>query len=290
MKIGLGSAQFGLKYGISNQTGQTPAQAVKEILLFAQQNKIKFIDTAFQYGEAEAVLGSSLAPDAKFNIITKCPPLGTEGAGKIKKAFEESLRRMQRQNIYGLMVHHAADLMGPDAERLWDLLQEFKSAKLVAKIGVSFYEAAQIDVILKKFPVELVQLPLNIFDQRLLRSGHLKHFKKLGIEIHSRSAFLQGLLLMKPSEIPVNLGSAAGPVEKFQQAAEAKGFSPMQAALQFVNGLPEIDSVICGVNSLDQLKEICAAAALPQAAFDFASFALEDEKIINPSLWPKKSG
>jgi aryl-alcohol dehydrogenase-like predicted oxidoreductase len=136
--------------------------------------------------------------------------------------------------------------------------------------------------------VDLVQVPVNILDQRLIRSGHLAKLKKAGVEIHARSVFLQGLLLMHPEEVSPFFAPVLGKLRDFRLALDDAQITPRRAALRFVDSLPEIDAVICGINTCDQLEElICDLNAVQSGlnSFPFEKFALDDENILNPSKW-----
>jgi len=53
----------------------------------------------------------------------------------------------------------------------------------------------QVDSLLSNFDFDLIQVPFNVFDARLTRDGQLSTLKNKNVEIHTRSAFLQGMLL-----------------------------------------------------------------------------------------------
>jgi len=289
MKIGLGTAQFGMDYGISNCDGKTPEQEVASILDLASQNGIRIIDTAALYGVSEEVLGKTLPSGIDFKIVTKTPRfaksviVGTD-AHILEETLYRSLERLRIPSVFGLLIHHADDVLAVGGNCLIDMMQSLKVRGLVRKIGISIYTEAQIDSVLEKFDIDLIQVPINIFDQRLLQSGHLASAKSAGIEIHSRSAFLQGLLLMNHENIPSQLGSMKDHLKNYQETIRRMGLTPVQAALGFVLGLEEIDSVICGVNNRAQLEEMCRSAR-PLEKEVFTQFAFHDESIINPSLW-----
>lgn len=290
MKIGIGTVQFGLDYGISNKGGRTPKEEVREILDLARKKGVVYLDTASQYGESESVLGAVLGENNPFRIVTKSVALRktqiqADDVNLVRQKFMESLSKCRVNFFYGLLFHEANDLLAEGGERLWELFTEFRDQGLVRKIGVSIYTGAQLDAIAKKFPIELVQAPVNVFDQRLLISGQLQRLKSRDVEIHARSVFLQGLLLMNPEEVPENLKSAVPALRAFQKAAAEGGMSPMQAALNFANSLDEVDVIICGVNNAAQLAEICDASAMKGKRLDYSAFAINDEKILNPANW-----
>lgn len=290
MKLGLGTVQFGADYGISNKDGKTPTAEVAAILDAATELGVRIIDTACLYGDSEDVLGRSMPPDSRFDIVTKTPQFAKQSldeadAQQVEDTFRSSLLRLNRPSVYGLLIHRADDLFVSGGDLLMDRLLTLKQSGLVSKIGVSVYSAHQIDEVLARFPIDLIQLPINALDQRLLQSGHLQKLKRAGVEIHARSIFLQGLLLMGLQDVPDYFSSIRERLESYHRFIEAQGLIPIQAALGFVANIPEIDQVICGVNNRQQLREICAAVQVKVRSEDYADFAVMDEAIVNPALW-----
>lgn len=297
MKLGLGTAQFGLKYGVSNQGGRTPPDEVSRILAFAASVGIQVLDTAPAYDESEEVLGELTSPVSHFRIVTKTRSSGLQrgrfGAGEITAAFTSSLKRLRASRIYGLLVHNPKSLLGERGPWIFEELQALKTKGLVSKIGVSVYNAAEIDGILSMQlldsaqRLDIVQVPINVFDQRLLKSGYLRELKQRNIEIHARSVFLQGLLLMTPESLPSHLCSVRPHLEMYRRHIAALGMSPVGTAIRFAIEQPEIDIVLCGVNNLAQLKDIHqeVSCLCPKSAIDWSQFSFAQETILNPSLW-----
>jgi aryl-alcohol dehydrogenase-like predicted oxidoreductase len=289
MKIGLGTVQFGVDYGISNLNGKTALDEVGKILDVAESAGILTIDTAANYGDSEAVLGAALKKGANFNIVTKTPGfdknlITQEDALFLERTFRASLIKLKVPATYGLMVHHGENLLSDGGEHLMEMLLKLKDEGIVKKIGASVYNAREIEGLLKKYMIDIVQLPINVLDQRLLTSGTLMHLKRAGVEIHARSAFLQGLLLMEPDQLPAHFSTVVAQLKSFRVASAARNLSPVQAALGFPLGLKEIDAVICGVNDHEQLQDICTSARAVESEF-YEQFSFDDERILNPSCW-----
>lgn len=292
MKIGLGTAQFGLDYGISNRLGKVDEGEVRDIIAVAERAGVRVVDTAAAYGDAEERLGRALPPDHRFRIVTKLPRLteGTAGdavEGWARNALATSLARLGVAAVDGLLIHHAGDLLGPHGPRLWSTLEAFQGDRSVGKIGASIYSARDLDALLDRFPLQLVQAPVNVFDQRLLASGHLAGLNAAGIEVHARSVFLQGLLLMEPNQLgDTHFDPARRPLADFQAAARAAGRTPLGAAVSFVMSIDAVDAAVVGVTDAAQLAEIIAAAEPTEALDWYRPFALFDERILDPSRWP----
>lgn len=287
MKIALGGAQFGSDYGISNKEGICPQPEMRKILDYAWPRGVCLIDTAPAYGISEQAIGEVLEGCEKFQIVTKVPPQ-VESAEELVRTFEESLRKLRKPSVYGLLMHRCSELMSQRGAAIYQCLLQLRQKGLVEKIGVSVYDAGEIDAVLDRFAIDLVQLPINILDQRLILSGHLNRIKDLGIEVHARSAFLQGALLMDPLEIPAHLRPLAPYLDKLRQQARALGTSVLHLALQFVVQLEAVDHVICGVTNLAQLEEIVAAASAPLEIARAGEFVPVDSVLLNPAFWGQR--
>ena len=292
MKIGLGTVQFGLDYGVSNPQGITPATEVKDILNLAWKSGITILDTAVSYGMSEEVIGQSMPEGVPFKIVTKTPlfkkdRIDKADATRLKETFLQSLERVKQTTIYGLLVHYANDLLVPGGPYLWQTMEDLKAAGLVKKIGVSVYSPNEIEELAGKYGLDLIQLPVNVFDQRMIQGGYLRYLKDLGIEIHSRSVFLQGLLLMSPGKLPAHFNSIRPIMIKYNETLQKYGISPLTAALAFSYKQQEIDHILVGVNDRDQLRNILKVILNLHGLdhIDFSDYAIIDESIINPSLW-----
>jgi aryl-alcohol dehydrogenase-like predicted oxidoreductase len=205
-------------------------------------------------------------------------------------ALSRSRDRLKVEQIYGLLVHRVSDLGKPGAEHLVEALLETRSRGLVKRIGVSVYDADELLVAERRFRPELVQLPLNVLDQRPIASGLLARLKALGVEIHARSVFLQGLLLMKPSNLPDFFKEVRDPIAALRNRWTRSGLRPLAGCLAFVLHRPEIDAVIVGVNRRSELEEIGAAiAAIVDREVEVGVVPPIDPIYLNPSRWPARS-
>ncbi len=281
---------MGLPYGIANPAGRTPAAEAAAIIAAAGRLGIVLLDTAPGYGVSEEIIGSSLPKGHRFRIVTKTPLGGPEADGeqsadRLEITFLSSLTKLGQTKLYGLLAHRASDLLSPGGSRVFDRMIALRERGLVEKIGASVYSAAEIDAILDRFDIDLIQVPVNVFDQRLLRSGHLKKLRSRGVEIHARSLFLQGLLLMPPEEVPARLGTLSTVSAAYHGILRDKGLSPVRGALGFIAGIGEIDVALVGVDNRAQLDEIHAAFGF-RDDMEYGRFAVDDEALVDPSRWP----
>ncbi len=270
-KLGLGTVQIGMDYGISNKDGQTTFEEVVKILGYARNSGVRILDTAQGYGNAESILGKAGVDD--FDVVTK---MSKEGA------IETSLENLQLDSVYAVLAHNADDLI--NSNMLWDKFQEYKRNGLVEKAGVSVYDAEQIDAVLEKYDIDIIQLPINIYDQRLIQSGHLKELKIRGVEIHVRSAFLQGLLLMDVDELPAKFTSIKKHHAKYLHFLEKNEMTKIEACLGFLYGIKEIDRIVCGVSNCKQFIEIFNLDSKIDSN-EFLEFSITNKRIVNPANW-----
>jgi aryl-alcohol dehydrogenase-like predicted oxidoreductase len=285
LKIALGTAQFGLAYGVANKTGQVDLNEMKAMLQFSAMNGIDTLDTAVAYGDAEIRLKE--AGGQNFHIVTKLPPV-PEGCVLVKQwvkeQVEKSLDRMGVDNLYGLLLHEPYQLEGPISRPLFEALENLKYCGLVQKIGVSIYSPAELENLMKHCELDLVQAPFNLVDRRLHTSGWMQRLVDCGVEIHTRSAFLQGLLLMHRDQIPQKFSHWNQLWDVWHNWQAEHNISAVQACLAFPMAFPQISRVVVGADSLQQLKQIIDASTNPWGK-DFPDISTDTKNLINPSMW-----
>jgi len=279
MKLGLGTVQFGCDYGISNACGQVPFDEIQKILDYAKENGIDTIDTASLYGNSEEVLGQFDLED--FNVVTKTIKIDNRldrvtNFEKFKEAFFSSQKKMGYVQFHGLMFHEASDLLSEQGYALWDLIEDFKQKEFVSKIGVSVYYPEQLIQIIDNFDIDIVQLPLNILDQRFLPL--LPELKSKNIEIHTRSTFLQGLLLMEPNSLNPYFDDLKPLLKKLPE-------NRLKCALKFVNSIQEVDKIIIGVTKVQELADLIKTMKEDFVPIDFNQYIINDERFILPQNW-----
>lgn len=285
-RFALGSAQFGLDYGISNYFGQVKESLVVDILTKAKNNNINTIDTAMIYGGSESILGRIGVRN--FNVITKLPPIpqGKEG-NKIWVAnkINSSKKKLNVNKLYGLLLHKSSDFLGPLGDSLYSYLQELKQDQIINKIGVSIYSPRELDILADNaIKIDIVQAPFNIFDRRLKTSGWIDKLNNLGIEIHVRSIFLQGLLLLSADKRNKYFDKWKHHFDKFEKWTKDTNQKPLEACLNFVHSCEEIDKIIVGIENLKQLEEILSVKNdFPH--YDDKHLIINDNNLINPSYW-----
>ncbi len=283
-RLGLGTVQFGLPYGISNAGGQVTQDEARAILALAHDAGIDLLDTAAAYGTAEATLGQLLAPGHTFRIVTKTLRLAN-GLDAVVDRAHRSVRLLGTKPLDTLMVHSAEDLAGAAGDALWRALERLRDDGLFGRVGISAYAADDPCALARRFRPEAMQVPLSLLDQRLVADGALGTLQALGVEVHVRSLFLQGLLFLAPAALPPRLAHAAPRLTAIRSAIADAGTTPLAAALRFVLDRPEVDHAVVGVTSRAELAGILTAATTTVAGLDMAALALDDPIALTPSLW-----
>ncbi len=285
MRLALGTVQFGLLYGVANKSGQVSQNEAKSMLRIASENSIDTLDTAIAYGESEKCLGEIGVEN--FKLVTKLPSIPDgclDISGWIHEQVTSSLLRLGVEKLYGFLLHKSEDLLGPDGPELYRALGSLKEKGLVKKIGVSIYSPNELEALKNDFSFDLIQAPFNLIDQRLLHSGWMKKLKDSGVEIHTRSTFLQGLLLMKEIDIPPKFSPWKHLWKKWHDWLAENNVSALQGSLAFPLSFPEITRVVVGADSHQQLKEIINATS-NLLNTDLPNLLSADENLINPANW-----
>jgi aryl-alcohol dehydrogenase-like predicted oxidoreductase len=296
-RLGLGTAQFGLDYGITNDRGRSPENEVSAILETAARQGVLMLDTAPAYGEAETVLGRTLPSPSPFTIVTKTPKIAglsvDEAVAHVDSTFRQSLTALNRPRVDGLLAHDADDLCGPAGAAIWTRMCALREEGLVGKLGVSVYTGAQIDAVLERYPIDVIQVPFNALDHRLVESGHLERLARLGIEIHARSIFLQGLLV-SPGRLPATCpDDIRDHLSRLWDAWGQAGLSPLEGALAEGIHQPELSVLVIGVAGVEDLNQGLAAfdrAAATPRPFPAGCFSLSDHWIVDPRQWAVRLG
>jgi aryl-alcohol dehydrogenase-like predicted oxidoreductase len=285
-RIAIGTVQFGIPYGINNKNKKKVCSSeISKILNLAKSAGIDTIDTAMSYGNSENELGYYGV--SQFKIITKLPAIPKDCPDLSKWVEEQlmnSLLRLKLSKVYGLIIHNPEDLLGSLGSELWDILNNFKEKKLINKIGYSIYSPNELDTIFDLFSPDIVQAPYNIFDRRLDKSGWMNRLSNAKIEIHVRSVFLQGLLLIDKKDRPKKFDKWSNFFEKFDLWLQKNNLNAAHAAISFVTNDPRISKIILGIDNSNQLEE-----ALKNLDIKINNFPdelhLQDIDLINPSRW-----
>ena len=286
MRLALGTAQFGLSYGVSNASGKTSYDEACRILSRAAAAGIEMLDTAAAYGDSEQVLGRIGVRNC-WQVVSKVPPLPEDGAnGKdwVLRHVRQSLSRLNVGKLDGLLVHRATDLLGTEGRNVAAGFKEAKDSGMVSEIGFSIYSPHDLAELVVTMPPDLVQAPFNVVDQRLVLSGWLDTLVASGVKVHVRSIFMQGLLLMDRGSRP-SVFQEWDPIwRRWDAAVGSSQDRALSLCIGFVKSYSKLSRIIVGTESTAHLENILNIweAAAP---FDAADLACGDERLVDPSNW-----
>ena len=280
-KLVLGTAQFGMNYGINNARGQVMPDEVNDILHKAGQSGVSYIDTASGYGNSEKILGDSFSlHQYSFRIISKFSPDGQTP----KQQYDSSLRRLKVDKLYAFMVHNFPTYI--EQPQIWEEFVELKEKGLVEHIGFSLYTLSELDYIIENgLEADIVQVPYNILDRQF--EPYFPILKEKGIEVHTRSAFLQGLFFKDTNTFKGNITPLARYVKKIQHYCQQNEIQVQDIALGYVLS-SQADGVLIGVDSLSQLS--CnihsSERSITDKDLDFIrSLEVKEKTLLSPVNW-----
>lgn len=284
-RLALGTVQFGIPYGVANTQGQVNQQEVEKILGYAYDAGVNTLDTAIAYGESEKVLGN--VGVETWRVISKLPAIPRQIdniLNWVMQSVYDSLERLKVSRLYGLLLHHPEQLLESKGGELYQALSLAKEKGLVEKIGISIYSPTELEKLYPYLKFDLIQSPFNIIDSRLVNSGWLSRLKEDGVEVHVRSIFLQGLLLMDSCTRPKYFSRWQSIWDEWDRWLDNTNTSRLECCLGSVISNSQIDRIVVGVDSLAQLQEILDASerSIVQTP---NNVSCQDQELLNPSLW-----
>ena len=296
-RLMVGTVQFGLPYGVANQTGQPSYKEVVEIVAAMIEGGVNCFDTAAAYGNSEEVLGRALIELGvmdRVTVVTKVRALTpTEladpslAAKAIEQSVSESLRRLQLDVLPIVLFHREPDAI------FHERLEVLRDRGWLKRYGVSCDNRPGPAAMFAASGFSALQLPANILDHRHQQSGIFKTAREHNVSIFIRSVYLQGLLLMPEDQIPQELRDVIPARRRLQDLAASSGMDLAELALRYMLSQDGVTSVIVGVETIRQAHDNCklfARGPLPGdllSAIDATQSTLS-EAILTPNLWPKK--
>lgn len=288
-KFALGSANFGLDYGLANKSGKISDSELAAILSAADGAGVEFIDTAQAYGDSEARLGD-FCGDYCFKIVTKIG-IDLENdylRSSITDLVEQSCKKLNQKTLHAVLLHRPEILLGDKGSSIVRELRSLKDQNIISKIGISIYSPDILVTISKLFPFDIVQAPFNIIDQQLVSSGWSEKLKENRVEIHIRSVFLQGLLLMEQPNLHTYFNNNWPDLfSDWYKFLNENNLDALNVSLGFVLQQNWIDKVVVGVDNSLQLKALLKIEKSSLSS-DFPKIECNDPNLINPSNWRLK--
>lgn len=287
-RLMLGTAQFALPYGVANAVGIPSRGEVASILSKASADGIVSLDTAISYGECERLLGDAGVSD--FDVTTKLPavPDGVKAEGVsswVDSQIRGALGRLRVDQIDAVLLHRPTQMVTEVGDALYRALCLQKDLGHVRRIGISIYDPSELDALISRFDLDVVQAPFNILDSRLLNTGWIDRLQNLGVSLHVRSIFLQGLLLMSKSQRPAYFHRWDSLWDRWDAWLQEHDLTALRATLRFALHAPGVEKVVLGVDSRSQLAQIIAVAGEGPLPDGYQSLSTTDVELLNPSLW-----
>ena len=284
-EIVLGTANFGNKYGIANHNKLLSQDTMLSIINWAQQNGINHFDTALAYGDAEKILGRYLDISLAPAIDTKLDERSCESRDTIVEIARKTRDKLGVESLSTLYLHDEGLLQTSSKDEISAGLREVLDLGVAKQIGVSVYSEAAVIACKRALPeLSVFQVPENICDRRLIASSHIRSLAEDGNRFMVRSIFLQGLLLMEPSLIPVKLGLAREGVIALNEFAKINSLTAFKLCLAYANSISWASGILVGVASLEQLIEIRESSFSLPRGWDKAISTLP-LGIIDPRKW-----
>jgi aryl-alcohol dehydrogenase-like predicted oxidoreductase len=288
MRLAIGTAQFGLSYGVSNSSGQVSSDNASQILALASKMGLDTIDTASVYGTSEEVLGTIGVQD--WRVISKISgmPVGvTDVKTWVVDQVKNSLDRLKIQSLDAVLLHKPTDLLGDSQADYLAAFEVIKTQNLASSIGYSVYSPQELAALCDVYWPDIVQTPFNILDRRIEKSGWLDRLNERGTRVHARSVFLQGLLLMEPQDRPSWFVRWREQLNKWDQLCVDSRRSAVALALDFVLNEPGIERAVVGVVSKSQLVELLSVQDA-EGETAYPDIDCDDLELIEPFRWKLK--
>lgn len=290
----LGTAQLGMTYGIANRTGRPNGNVATAVVDAAWQGGIRCFDTAQAYGDSETVLGNcvhSLGIANQVNVVSKLSPdIDATNRDLIFHCLEKSFERLRLSSLYGLMLH-CEEMLDDWNDGLGDALIELKALGRVRHIGVSVYTPERAFQALETEGIDLVQIPANILDRRCELAEVGEAAVRRGCELHVRSVFLQGLLLISPEELSAKMSFVKPVLAQLAALAAEANLAQQEVSLLYVRERWPHARVLFGAESERQVRSNidCWQKKIDPSVFEKFDEAFNhvDEKIIRPDRWSK---
>ena len=298
--IALGTAQFGMNYGITNRTGCPDRSELRAILMLALDRGIVALDTARGYGNAEERLGDILAEPGfeGLRIITKIGPLPgvlSDSAWDVDTTISDSVREsclaLRRPFLDVLMFHRFDDMVAQKSAALRSAYTMVEKG-IVGALGVSVYTPEQAITSLNDERVQHIQVPFNLLDHRWLKDDFQRALKaRPTVTIHARSIFLQGLLLHPGLVWPSWFSDRTSTVASLEQLrVRLSRVSLADLCMAYARAFDWIGALVIGVETVAQLDDLMSVASAPALTDSEVALVMQQlhpvpERLLNPAQW-----
>jgi len=280
-KLVIGAANFSKPYGLLGS--KLNLNVFKKICkTYNKKNCTLTLDTAISYENSYKII--SKISDIRLKIITKFPLTKKKvSLVDVREMLNNDLQKLKQKKFYAVLIHNTNILRTKNGKNIYKFLLQLKQEKLITKIGFSIYKTKELKRFYKKYKPEIIQLPINLFNQEFLESGWLKKIKKDQVEIHARSVFLQGIILNSENKIFKN-----NPFKNhfllFHKWMIKNKINAFDSSLNFISQIKYLDKIIIGINSFKQFEKILNFKT-KKGNFNYRALKSTNQKLINPSKW-----
>lgn len=283
----IGTANFGSPYGFKKEFGAVSHYELEKIRNSISKNTIKGLDTAIDYNGSEEVIGQVFNKISSLSIYTKLGTKIIKNSKTIESNLENSLNKLKRQNLAGVLLRDFSTLEKKIRNDAIEVLSDLKCQRKIAKLGITVYSLEELENSLNLYSnFDLIQVPENIVDRRLVHSNLLNTVSKSGIEIHVRSLFLQGTLLADFSAIPSKISSYFDFIKELKKLSKKLDRSILQLCIDYGTQIEWGDALVIGVGSNKELIQIMQAFRNVEK-IDFSNFPKASHLVIDPRNWNK---
>jgi aryl-alcohol dehydrogenase-like predicted oxidoreductase len=217
-------------------------------------------------------------------VITKLPAVDADIKDihqHLSLELSGSRRRLGVECFEAVLLHRPGQLFERRGADIYSALQRLKAEGVLRKLGISVYGPQEALDIAGRFEIDLVQMPVSILDQRLFSSPFACFAREHQIEIHARSIYLQGLLVM--TRRPAWFAQWQSVFDEWQYYLQHHKLSAVEACVRFVAAQDLLSGVVVGIDCVAQVEELLSFDLRPLS--ELPQWPAYDEALINPSKW-----
>ncbi len=277
----IGTAQWGLDYGVTNALGRIPDSELVKLIESLREHGLVSLDTASNYGDAEERIREHCWD---FQLQSKIQICG-KASDQILDDVRLQLSRLGRRSIHCMLAHDWSSLTHEEQKRALETLSHAKSQGLIEQIGISVYDPEELNC-LEDFHGEVtaIQFPCSVLDQRFINEVNLGELKSRGVSLQVRSVYLQGLLLSGVPSKPIHNHKD---LQKFRDLTDGHPFGAQGICHAFINQIPHIDQMVLGITSVSELHLYLKHRDQTIQDVPWIDYMSTDQELIDPRLWRK---
>ena len=293
-RLVLGTAQWGMDYGVANETGRPSRAEISRIVEVAESKGVRTLDTARAYGSSEETIGAVLGARDQFQVVTKLShdldagePTVAEAAARVQASIDASRVALRRDCLDVVLLHRESHRR-LHSGAIWEFLLRARDAGRVSRVGISA-ESPQAAITALEAPgAEVIQVAASLLDRRLEAAGFFKRAEELGIEIHVRSVFVQGLAHLPVEKLPGKLSGIAPVLSRLDSWCypQRRGELFLQYAYlaygpRLVLGCETSEQLLQNLTSLERAQTLTVTKLEELRAIA----QTEDARLVDPASW-----